>query len=88
MTHNDLVNEVTRQLAVRFQPNPPSIKQRIEGLIEVRLLYLHLSFCFAADSRKLMGHRGNTWSVVQIASLTTTWCASFLLILLRLDSSP
>ena len=35
MTHNDLVNEVTRQLASRFQPNPLMIKKRIEGLIEV-----------------------------------------------------
>lgn len=39
MTHNDLVNEVTRLLASRFQPDPPSIKKRIEGLIEVNLLY-------------------------------------------------
>ena len=41
MTHNDLVNEVTRQLASRFQPNPLMIKKRIEGLIEVRLKYCH-----------------------------------------------
>ncbi|KAF8656825.1 hypothetical protein AX16_002373 [Volvariella volvacea WC 439] len=34
MTHNDLINEVTRQLASRFQPDPISIKRRIEGLIE------------------------------------------------------
>ncbi|KAI0719294.1 Cullin-domain-containing protein [Cerioporus squamosus] len=34
MTHNDLINEVTRQLASRFQPNPLNIKKRIEGLIE------------------------------------------------------
>ncbi|THH15832.1 hypothetical protein EW146_g4703 [Bondarzewia mesenterica] len=34
MTHNDLINEVTRQLAARFQPNPLNIKKRIEGLIE------------------------------------------------------
>ncbi|PFH52964.1 hypothetical protein AMATHDRAFT_1696 [Amanita thiersii Skay4041] len=34
MTHNDLVNEVTRQLAARFQPEPLSIKKRIENLIE------------------------------------------------------
>ncbi|GBE88007.1 Cullin-domain-containing protein [Sparassis latifolia] len=34
MTHNDLVNEATRQLSSRFQPNPLSIKKRIEGLIE------------------------------------------------------
>lgn len=34
LTHNDLVNEVTRQLASRFQPNPQNIKKRIEGLID------------------------------------------------------
>ncbi|KAG8767076.1 Cullin-3 [Serendipita sp. 405] len=32
--HNELVNEVTRQLAHRFQPNPAMIKKRIEALIE------------------------------------------------------
>jgi hypothetical protein len=36
MAHNDLINEVTRQLIPRFQPNPMDIKKRIEGLIEVR----------------------------------------------------
>ncbi|KAI0001508.1 Cullin-domain-containing protein, partial [Russula compacta] len=34
MTHNDLVNESTRQLASRFLPNPMNIKKRIEALIE------------------------------------------------------
>ncbi|TFK40341.1 Cullin [Crucibulum laeve] len=34
MTHNNLINEVTRQLAPRFQPEPLAIKKRIEGLIE------------------------------------------------------
>ncbi|CAK5283786.1 unnamed protein product [Mycena citricolor] len=34
MTHNDLVNEVTRQLATRFNPNPLNIKKRIENLID------------------------------------------------------
>lgn len=77
MTHNDLVNEVTRQLAVRFQPNPLSIKKRIEGLIEVRILFPDPHLCSDADSQNLMGHRGNTWSVVRIASPTTTWCATF-----------
>jgi hypothetical protein len=36
MTHNDLVNEATRQLSSRFLPNPLNIKKRIEALIEVR----------------------------------------------------
>ncbi len=35
MVHNDLVNDVTRQLAPRFVPDPLDIKRRIEGLIEV-----------------------------------------------------
>ncbi|KAG6820945.1 hypothetical protein H0H93_009181 [Arthromyces matolae] len=34
MTHNDLINEVTRQLSARFHPDPLHIKKRIEGLIE------------------------------------------------------
>ncbi|KAL1732356.1 Cullin [Schizophyllum commune] len=32
--HNDLINEVTRQLSSRFHPNPLDIKKRIENLIE------------------------------------------------------
>jgi hypothetical protein len=39
MTHNDLMNEVTRQLASRFQPDPLNIKKRVEGLIEVFIQY-------------------------------------------------
>ncbi|KAI0293738.1 Cullin [Russula brevipes] len=34
MTHDDLVDEVTRQLAPRFSPKTMNIKQRIEALIE------------------------------------------------------
>ncbi|KAJ2917406.1 hypothetical protein MD484_g3007, partial [Candolleomyces efflorescens] len=34
MRHNDLVNEVTRQLSARFNPDPLGIKKRIEALIE------------------------------------------------------
>lgn len=48
MTHNDLVNEVTRQLASRFQPNPMAIKKRIEGLIEVRTISVNVSY-YTAD---------------------------------------
>ena len=39
LTHNTLVNEVTRQLVSRFQPNPVDIKKRIEALIDVRKCY-------------------------------------------------
>lgn len=35
ITHNDLINEVTRQLSGRFQPQPNMLKKRIESLIEV-----------------------------------------------------
>jgi cullin 3 len=38
MKHNDLINEVTKQLASRFQPQPTEIKKRIESLIEVGFL--------------------------------------------------
>ena len=40
MTHNDLVNEATRLLIPRFQPNPMDIKKRIEGLIEVSASFM------------------------------------------------
>ena len=33
MIHNDLIAEVTKQLSVRFNPAPQSIKKRIESLI-------------------------------------------------------
>jgi len=32
--HNDLISEVTRQLSMRFNPQPQAIKKRIESLIE------------------------------------------------------
>ena len=34
MTHNELVNEVIRQLTSRFQPSPQLVKRRIESLID------------------------------------------------------
>jgi cullin 3 len=34
MSHNELVNEVIRQLASRFQPSPALVKRRIESLID------------------------------------------------------
>lgn len=38
MMHADLVNEVTRQLASRFQPRPAMIKQAIESMLEQEYL--------------------------------------------------
>lgn len=43
MGHNELVNEVTRQLASRFSPNPLAIKKRIEALLDVSIC----DFCFS-----------------------------------------
>ena len=72
MVHNDLINEVTRQLIPRFQPNPIDIKKRIEGLIEVMefpslssssrmpMLYF-LSEIILSDVR--IGDRTITWWV-------------------------
>ncbi|EPQ31423.1 uncharacterized protein PFL1_00758 [Pseudozyma flocculosa PF-1] len=34
MTHNELVSEVVRQLAARFQPNLSMVKKRIESLLD------------------------------------------------------
>ncbi|PSR75595.1 hypothetical protein PHLCEN_2v9075 [Hermanssonia centrifuga] len=68
MTHNDLINEVTRQLASRFQPNPLSIKKRVEGLIEVCTL------CFRVRIHCLIvGNRENTWSDVKTGSHIIIW---------------
>ena len=36
--HNELITEVTKQLQVRFRPDPMLIKQRIESLIEREFL--------------------------------------------------
>ena len=38
MKHNDLVQEVIRQSAGKFQPNISNIKKAIEGLIEKEYL--------------------------------------------------
>jgi cullin 3 len=40
LAHNDLVNEVTKLLLSRFQPEPLAIKRRIENLIEVCTLVI------------------------------------------------
>jgi hypothetical protein len=44
MKHAELMIEVTRQLAPRFDPNPAKIKKRIEALIEVGCLSPLISF--------------------------------------------
>jgi Cullin protein neddylation domain len=68
MTHIELVNETTRQLASRFLPDPMSIKKRIEALIEVRGLG------FACQENHLYGaFRGSISSDVKIVNHTTTW---------------
>ena len=69
MAHNDLINEVTRQLIPRFQPNPMDIKKRIEGLIEARELsptspLRILTLCLLSES---------ILSDVRIGSRTIIW---------------
>lgn len=68
MTHIELVNEATRQLASRFLPVPINIKKRIEALIEVgvpgfsvRLITLYDVF------------RESISSDVKIVNHTTIW---------------
>jgi len=68
MTHNDLVNEVVRQLVNRFHPDPLNIKKRIEGLIEVGDLPRHSNARFIISPV-----RENIWNVVQIASHIIIW---------------
>ena len=53
MTHNDLINEVTRQLATRFQPNPQDIKKRVETLIDVSNGDLVLRAQLTCDSARV-----------------------------------
>ena len=68
MAHNDLVNEVVRQLVNRFHPDPLNIKKRIEGLIEVSGLLRY------PNAHPIISPvRENIWNVVQIASRITTW---------------
>lgn len=71
MTHNDLINEVTRQLAIRFQPNPQDIKKRIETLIDVRLGNLVYGE-FVVDS----WFSESIWSVVMTVNHINTWCVA------------
>ncbi|KAI0264505.1 Cullin-domain-containing protein [Gloeopeniophorella convolvens] len=61
MTHNDLVNEATRQLAPRFLPNPLNIKKRIEALIEREYLERcedRKSYNYLAGRSLFCGRRG------------------------------
>lgn len=51
MQHGDLVHEVTRQLAARFQPKPIMIKQQIEIMLERE--YLERD----ADNRKILKYQ-------------------------------
>lgn len=57
MTHNDLINEVTRQLTSRFLPNPFAIKKRIEALLDVRGIIVVLCIALITDRAR----RGTIW---------------------------
>ena len=68
--HNDLINEVTRQLSSRFHPNPLDIKKRIENLIEVCLS----SALLPVISRLTLSFSANTSNAATTASRTIIWC--------------
>ena len=70
LAHNDLINEVTRQLIPRFQPNPMDIKKRIEGLIEVRE-FPSLTSCFRMSILYPLSE--TILSGVRIRGRTITW---------------
>lgn len=67
MTHNALINEVTKQLASRFQPVPLEIKKRVEALIEVS----SLDITHVCQSN--IYHSVTIWSDKLIGNRTTTW---------------
>jgi Cullin protein neddylation domain len=71
MTHNDLVNEATRQLSSRFLPNPLNIKKRIEAVIEVRLQILFFWSFVRFGSWRVI--RENISSGVRIVNHITIW---------------
>lgn len=69
MSHNDLINEVTRQLAGRFQPDPLNIKKRIENLIEV-----HLPAVPCKDKpTDFFRHSVNIWNDAKTENPIITW---------------
>ena len=68
--HNDLINEVTRQLSSRFHPNPLDIKKRIENLIEV---WSSRALLFIIHSLTL-SFSANTSNAATTASRTIIWC--------------
>lgn len=70
MSHNDLINEVTRQLASRFQPNPLDIKKRVENLIEVCLVFPPPRPMYRPSS----SHSGSIWNVAMTENHIITWC--------------
>lgn len=69
MTHNDLINEVTQQLTNKFLPEPIVIKKRVEGLIEVRKIWLP---CFFYLPSKIF-NRKSISSDAKIGSHTNIW---------------
>lgn len=68
MTHTDLVHDVTRQLASRFQPVPLAIKKRIENLIEVRFVSKFETLLTMFSFRS-----GTISNAVMIGNLIITW---------------
>lgn len=69
LSHNDLVNDVTRQLAARFRPNPMAIKKRIESLIEASS---PASSEASTLADKYWFNRETIWNVERTSGLTLT----------------
>ena len=69
LSHNELINEVTRQLTARFQPSPMQIKKRIEALIEVGRLDMSREILLIMSR----GPRESTWPEGTTRKRTCTW---------------
>ena len=72
MQHNSLINEATRQLASRFQPQPLDIKKRIESLIEVRYRYF-ITISLVDWKLMLNNYRESTSKDVMIENRRIIW---------------
>lgn len=76
MSHNDLINEVTRQLASRFHPQPLSIKKRIENLIEVGPQFCLLASVLINQQREYLERCDDRKSYNYLVSIfaSKSWC--------------
>jgi hypothetical protein len=73
MSHNELINETTRQLSSRFQPDANLIKRRIEGLIEVYFTLVPSRLILFPPFAHDCSNSAIIWNVRRIASHTDIW---------------